>query len=534
MPLTSQSCSTRGDDFFAGRHHWGVLFWVERVLYAVSILLLGAIVVSSVTRPEIGWDGWAYHLPFGAMIWDIHHAREAFLLDEQLTDVYFGFPLFAEFLQGGLWRLSGTVASVPLINSLGLVGFIATAHAVTRVSLPVLTFSVLSVPMIVLHTSSGFVDLFAGAMIAFQVLTSAILVAGCRQEEPATDRKRFRLAALGYLAAAGAAGNTKFTSLVISLAVSGFVLAFLVLGLVLTKCYASRRSKYLVGVVLLASVLSAGTALKNIHAYRNPFFPLELNLPSVGIHLAGPWPRGMRSPEYTAKFGPLAAPLNWGLSLTELDWVIRGVEWAYTPDSYYGDRPRKYGPARTGGYGGGLVIMSVTLGLVLAARVAQTERDALRQNGFFVCLFLFVSALTAFMPQSHDLRYQLYWPLLLMLTVCILMKAAKLGSLETVFILLLYVGSFLFYEYTIRFPLRMFPPRPPEEVITAKGASPEVAFARRTGGTCLGVAYAPNHFMYASVFHGGRYVIEQGWPKCRRYPEYTPESLDPRGRDRVN
>ena len=57
-----------------------------------------------------------------------------------------------------------------------------------------------------------------------------------------------------------------------------------------------------------------------------------------------------------------------------------------------------------------------------------------------------MSVVTAFMPQSHELRYYLHWPLLLMMVVAALVPAAKLPPRAYVAIVCAYVAALLAHQ----------------------------------------------------------------------------------------
>ena len=496
---------------------------LERFLIAISCILLVIVVVCSVTRPSLQYDSWGYHLPISAHLWNIGNARETFILSRYTGDIYLGFPLLAEFVQGALWWISGTVAATSLVNSLGLVVFICAAVAATKASLPVLTFGILSVPLIVLHSISTYIDLFAGILICFQLLAASLLVDRWNLEnldEPAYQR--FSIHAFLYIAAAAAAGNTKFTSLIVSLAISGYLLTFVIF---FRPTMALRRKLHLVITIGVATALSLITCARNFREYGNPFFPIAIN---VLWPMPGPFKEYRNYPTYTEALRWLARPANWILSITDIDWKIRGVKPEYNIynlDAHFGDNPERYGPARTGGFWGAFMMISMGLGVALFARTARLNPDAFKRHGFLFSSFLLISALTAFMPQSHELRYYLYWPIFLILIICVLIRCAKLTTLNRLGICGLYFACFLGSEYILRAPLRVFPIYSPEKEIAKKGDSPVIDFARQSGGACLGEPYAPEQLKYSAVFHGGHYVIEEasgGYPICSSYTYYRP------------
>ena len=369
------------------------LVLLEKFLIAISCILLVIVVVCSVTRSFIEYDSWYYHLPFSAKLWNIGNARETFILSHHSAGLYLGFPLLAEFVQGALWWMSGTVAATSLVNSLGLVVFICAAVAATKVSLPVLTFGVLSMPLVVLHSLSSYIDLFAGILICFQLLAASLLVDRWNSEnldEPTYGW--FSIHAFLYIAAAAAAGNTKFMATVVSLAISGYLLTFVIF---LRPATVLRTKVTLVITIGVATALSLITCARNFSEYGNPFFPIAINV--LWWPLPGAWEAPQEHLTYTESLGWLARPVNWILSITQIDWKIRGVKAIYTLDSGTGYFPERYGPATTGGLWGAFMMINMGLGVTLFARTARLNRDAFKRHGFLFSSFLVISALTAFM-----------------------------------------------------------------------------------------------------------------------------------------
>jgi hypothetical protein len=175
----------------------------ERAFYYLALAILALVVVSSVTRPSIPFDSWYYHLPFSAHLWNIGNARETLLFSPGIQELYAGFPLLAELLQGGLWWLSGTIAAATLLNSLGLALFIFAAVRVTKADFPILTLGILSVPLVVIHSVSTYIDLFSALLICLQVLAASLIV---DKSHPIGARlRRFADPAVLYVAAAAAA-----------------------------------------------------------------------------------------------------------------------------------------------------------------------------------------------------------------------------------------------------------------------------------------------------------------------------------------
>ena len=500
-----------------------------RALDGIALLVLALVVVSSVARPLFYWDSWAYHLPFSALLWNIGDAPRAFVLSEEMRWRFEGFPLFAELVQGALWKLTGSITATPLINSLALAGFVLAAAKSLRLSLALLAFSVLAVPLVALHSITNYIDLFVGVCVCFQFLAAVKLLAYTEPEPSAvagsgsgeaialrTKKCAPRAVWIAvYVAAAVAAGNAKFTALIFSLAISAFVLAHL---LSRRRSVHRTRAKLAVLTVALASVLASGTTLKNACRFSNPFYPVDIHV--MGVHLEGPEPEYRNYPGYTVGLGVLARPANWMLSSSDGDWIVRGVDGGYSLDLATGDKPKRYGPARSGGYWGPLVLVTVFLAIGLAVLAARRNRAGLRSNRILLALFAWLSLVTAFMPQSHELRYSLHWPLLLMLVLATLASAAKLSSKARVAVAAGYLGAFLVSQSMLEFRVRPWPISSQEDIVSGESSATEIEYARKTGGVCLGPEYNPRQFAYSSVFHGGVYAIEQAWTRCRAYPRY--------------
>jgi hypothetical protein len=139
-----------------------------------------------------------------------------------------------------------------------------------------------------------------------------------------------------------------------------------------------------------------------------------------------------------------------------------------------------------------------------------------------LALFLFLSTVTAFMPQCHELRYYLYWPLLLMTVVAALKSSARLSPAASAVIAGGYVVAFMAYQAALDFPVRVVPMITQQHRIRIETADPPVQAVRDRGAICLGPEHQPRQFAYAAVFHGGNYIVEQGWTRCVRYPAFNP------------
>ena len=485
------------------------------VLEAAAIATLALVVLASLLRPVVPWDSWAYHLPFSAWLWDIGDARRTFILGEQLSARYAGFPLFAEFLQGALWKASGSMAASTLVNSASLCALVAAAGIVIRGSLPIMAFGSLSIPLVAFHSTSNYIDLFVAVMICLQVIAAWQVERQARQVYLTPLRRPLDGWSGIFIVAAVAVGNSKFQALVVSMAISGFLALYLIFN---RAKLATGVLPRLAVVLALASVLSLATAARNTVAFGNPFYPVRINLPALGVTLPGAEDEYSSRPNYAESLGAMSKPVYWILSVTEIDWKVRQVPVTYNLDANTGDQAKRFGPGRTGGTWGFFIGCCCILALWLSVLAFRRNTDGFPNGIFILLLFSFLTVLTAFMPQSHEMRYYLYWPILLLLMICVLAEAARLSPATRLGLSLAFALAFMWSQEMLDFPLRPLPAQPTAERALAQ--SPEIEFARRTGGVCLGPAYRPMHFAYAAVFHGGFYVVEQGWDGCSRQPAY--------------
>ena len=418
-----------------------------------------------------------------------------------------GFPILAEFLQGAVWKATGTIIATTLINSISLGVFLIAAARAWNLSLPILAFGIMSVPLVVLHSFSSYIDLFCASMVCFQVLAASMLD---RHRHNAYLQKEFLLWSGVYVLSAAAVGNSKLLLAPVPIAIS----AFLILCSMLPPRNATRQFRTAILIITaVATLLSLATNIRNAYEFGNLIYPIDLNVPWLGIHLVGPEAALAEYPFRTAWLGLFGRPINWFLSVTELEWVLDGI-W---PDFYYLDL--RHAPYRMGGYWGALIVGTVFLLLTFFAVTRARDKKALHPYNFTLGLFLFLTPITSFLPQSHELRYYLYWPMMLFVSLCMLVKIYQPRPAVRLLVTLLYLVTFIYSEQFLGFPLRVFPIITQASLVTRVDNSQVISLARWVGKICLGRQFSPIQFMYSSVFHEGQYVIVQGSDGCNETNE---------------
>jgi hypothetical protein len=260
--------------------------------------------------------------------------------------------------------------------------------------------------------------------------------------------------------------------------------------------------------------------VKNVVHHGNPLYPFDTTI--AGIHLDGPEGEYRNYPTYTARLGPLARPVNWVLSITDLDWAIRGDAPRYTIDMHAGENIPEDARIRSGGYCGVLVVAACALFVMLVVRVVRGKPEVLRERRFLIALFGFVTLVTAFMPMSHELRYWLHWPLLLVAAIAGLARADAIGAKAAGAIAAACLVAFVVSQAALGYTLPVGSPSTQADAVAGQTDAATLAALRTLAAACLGPEFNPRQLAYSAVFHGGAYRVEQGWTRCVRYPPYRP------------
>lgn len=477
----------------------------------------------SYAQPGIAWDSWAYHLPFGARLWDIRHSSSNFILNAAMEAHWLGFPKVAEWCQGLLWTIFNRVSAASLINSLGLVAIIYLILKATKVYAAVLIFSILAVPQILIHSISTYIDLFFGVNVA------ALYICAIRLQkiyiESEKQRAVFSAWTCGYVTFSFIVGNTKLWG-PIFVGVISLTMLFSVILHFDKRHIRTIDFKRLFLCILISLVLSSWTILKNAYLFHNPIYPLSFSVSWLPPIFSGPIPAWQQYPNYLSFLGWLAKPIYFVLSVTELDWLIRGVKQFYSLDAIDGDTPLRFSPARTGGWWGIWMILNLMALAWIWKRVIKWSGAS---NFFPIILFAVLTAVTSFMPQSHELRYFLFWPLILLFLVSYGLTLLPPSNSRQQFFLIISMVAFLYNLscHAGEFPLNGKPEKyfsfvSEYDLVGISENSPEIQKARENGGICLDEKYTPFQFRYSNLFHGGIYLVESSLNHCNESKNFNP------------
>ena len=355
---------------------------VDRTLAAVAALLVASLAVAAWHDVSKAWDVWYYHLPFAGRIVGLLDPQ-AYAFGRLNQARYDGFPLLGEALQGLLWRTTGRVECAAFVSFAAVPGIAWFLHRAERVPPHVTVLALLAIPLVQIHATGCYVDLPANTCVTLLVLLVYRQIV--RREAPPMR------VMLGAAALAAAAANMKFQLVPV------VVVASLALVVIALRRDEDRLGRLL--VIMLALPLVFATPLKNLALYGNPVWPVELRLLGHTFpHLEGAY---ASSPDWLAG---VPGPVRWAASVMELGLrpIASHARWSldqWTP-------PREPG-YRMGGFFGAYVVVNV-LALITAVVVRRS-----RESKVALAFAGAASVVASLLPQAHELRYYLFWMLLL-------------------------------------------------------------------------------------------------------------------------
>ena len=355
---------------------------VDRALRAAAVILLVSLVVAAWHDVSKAWDVWYYHLPFAGRLTGMIDGS-SFTFGRSNQARFDGFPLFGELVQGLLWRVTGRPECASFFALAALPGLAWFLKRLFAVPPHVAVIAFLAVPLVQIHATGCYVDLPANALVAMLALLAYRQV---------VLRAPPSIAVLvGGSVLAIAAANTKFQLVPAVLAAASV--------LVLTALRRAPRRGLRLAVIAVALPLVFATPIKNTIRHGNPVWPVEIHLLGKSLpHVEGAY---ASSPVWLEN---VPRPVRWGASVLELGLrpIAGHARWSldqWTPPSEPG--------YRMGGFFGAYVVVNV-LALVLAAFVRRSREAKV------ALLFTGGATLVAsLVPQSHELRYYLFWMLLL-------------------------------------------------------------------------------------------------------------------------
>ena len=367
----------------AKENHKSQRIGLTAVLKVIAGVVAFSVFLKAIIDVDFAFDTWGYHLPFAARIWQIVPAEQYINMEERFN----GFPLFAEWLQGFFWWITGHLQAANLVGWLSIAVFVYFLRAYFQVPWFLSTLALLAIPLVQAHATSCYVDLPGNIALAITIMMAYVVY----KEREFPDIKSLAIIVLS----AAAASNTKpqLEPLVF------VVLFFIAIRIIWLRWQQPQKGQNLGiwfikagAIALLSGLLIFATPIKNIALYGNPFYPVRIEIAGRVLN--------HKLPLYDASPGYLAdAPRSQRWLYSILD--IKAAPW--TIDQFSQDVDRN----RMGGFFGAYVVFQV----LLFGYLLIFHRD--RQTLIAGAVLLVMTVVAANFPQSHELRYFMYWMLCL-------------------------------------------------------------------------------------------------------------------------
>ncbi|BAZ43270.1 hypothetical protein NIES4102_02700 [Chondrocystis sp. NIES-4102] len=370
------------------KNRWQI---IEKILSAIALVIVVAIFLKAIIDMDTNYDiGW-YQLPFAARIWGII-PKEAFLAENLIEHRYDGFPLLANFFQGLLWKLTGRMQAANLVCYFSLIIYFLYLRSYFKIPLYLSVIAIFTIPAVLTHATTSFVDLPGNIGVSVVIM---MIYNWFRQSRLPTPQE-----VLAAFLGAATAANTKpqLQPLVFIIClVAGARLIWLYLKY--TNSH-QRRLGLTIPLAIIASALIFATPIKNIAVYGNPFYPIKVEIAGIVLnHKLTPdtYNQGNR-------------PQKWLQSIFE----INTPQW--TADQWNQGNPKHLD--RAGGFFGAYVIFNLLLllGLTIEEQIRNRRLSLEKKSRNATCALitaLVMSVIPANFPQSHELRYFMFWMIVL-------------------------------------------------------------------------------------------------------------------------
>ena len=405
---------------------------IETILSLVAIVVVTSVFLKAIFDLDNNYDpGW-YHLPFAARLGGIL-PKAMFIGDEKWFEPRFdGFPLLAHFLQGIFWRMTGRIQSTNLVSFLSVIGYLFFLKSYFKVPLYLSAIALFSIPLVLTHATTSFVDLLGNIGTSILVMMTYSFY----KNKQLPNARELIIAFVGSAIAANT--KTQLQPLV-------FVILF-VAGARLAWLYWQQKPAVkltkIISIGILAGIVIFATPVKNTILYQNPLYPIKVQVGEIVLnHKLSPeaYEEGNRQ-------------LNWITSVLEIN-----SPHFWTPDQWSTEVKR----SRRGGFWGTYVVFNLLLLIGFAIREAIVNKS-LKDNTSNEAKVALLSAIAMSIvplnfPQSHELRYFMYWMICLVSLNLYLISLPKnrqligrwlqpkyIGLLYTIFltIILVKVGKF--------------------------------------------------------------------------------------------
>ena len=378
----------------------------QKMMTGVAVLLLVLIAIKSLVDVDKAWDVWSYHMPFAGLLWGMS-SPETLLLDSDIQVRLEGFALFGEWLQGLFWFFTGHFEAGNLAGFFSLLLYLFFLKSQFNVPVYLSTIALLAVPLIQMHATSSYVDL--SGSLAVSVLIMMTYKIYSRPNE--ICRNDIYLLFLG----AACAANTRLKLIPVVF----FILLFTIPKLF--QIYLHKRksgdknvsNKNLVYTIFVCAMLIIfATPIKNTLINGNPVYPVKVQIGDITLNHAEPIYKSPKLPgQNTPRF------VIWLYSIFEFipmelffkHWVINAW-WLWVG-------------TRFGGYFGAYVLFH------LIFFFGMIKNNWSRDSKILCILFIIMTAISSLMPSSQQVRYYMFWMIVLVsLNLHLVCKFSKEGN----------------------------------------------------------------------------------------------------------
>jgi hypothetical protein len=369
----------------------------DTIATLMAALALAVLALRAMLRLEIRWDTFYYHIPIAAKRAGI---RIPFEMSPKIRGFYEGFPPLPEFIQGILWRATGSINATGVANYLAFILFLYFCHRKLGSHFGIVAIISLATPLVLIHAASSYVDLFGNAFLAIGAGSLVAMYLFDRFE----DRG---LLLWGLVGLAGAAWS-KYQLLPIA---AVFLFCFLLIYGVKRAQPTYRR---LFRLVVIATLVASAPYVKNMIFYHNPVWPARA--PIVGQYLPYSFEtRGLSQRERPAHLHDLNGFQLFFHSLLEID---NPTHYSYR-ERWLIDQGSSWTTFRMGGFWNVAVVTANAAIAILA--LLWNRRKGLILLGSMGAMLCFIAVL----PLSNALRYYMFLPLTWAATIAMLLPQIR-------------------------------------------------------------------------------------------------------------
>lgn len=361
---------------------------LEIVLQAIAFVILFLVLLKAIIDIDTNYDTWWYHLPFAARMWGIVPVSE-FTPQLVILHRFEGFPLLIQWLEGLLWFITGRVQSANLVDFSSLIIYLVFLKTYFQVPLYLSAIALLAIPTVFTHAATCFVDLPGNlGMSVLMMMTYRLF-----KQPQFPNPKAWFVMFLGATVAANSKPQLQVLTFLVLMAI-----AIRVLWLYWHQpvSHLPKLVKIL-PIALVASVIIFATPVKNIALHGNPFFPIKVEVAGIVLnHEENPktYQEGNRPQKWLYSVLEITTPPWWST-----DQWNAGIE--------------KY-MDRGGGFFGVYVISNLLLLIGLLIDELKQNRQGAGAKKLIdartaLIMVLLMSIVPANFPQSHELRYFMFW-----------------------------------------------------------------------------------------------------------------------------